>query len=256
MEHAPAPAPPRRALPAQPGRAPSAPGPVPEPTAEDRAHGAPAAPRTPLRRHLGTRPGPGRACAPRSSRASWRPARSTPRPRLAERFGVSATPVREAMQQLAVEGAVEVRAEPGLPGHRARTPANSPSSPRCGRCIEVPVMLRLARSVPADRWAALRPLAEATVAAADDRRPGRLRRVRPRLPPRRPRPRRQPAARHGRRRPAPPRPVAPGHRPALAPPHRPGGRRRPSTSRSSKPSRAATCAAVQTLVREHFAGAR
>ncbi|MCT7357393.1 FCD domain-containing protein, partial [Streptomyces sp. 15-116A] len=32
--------------------------------------------------------------------------------------------------------------------------------------IEVPVMLRLARTVPAERWAELRPLAEATVRAA------------------------------------------------------------------------------------------
>ncbi|MFE9834110.1 GntR family transcriptional regulator [Streptomyces sp. NPDC005551] len=86
-------------------------------------------------------------------------------PVLGERFGVSATPVREAMQQLAVEGAVEV-----VPNRGFRVVE------RCARelaelaevraLIEVPVMLRLARTVPAAHWAELRPLAEATARAA------------------------------------------------------------------------------------------
>ncbi|UNM12055.1 GntR family transcriptional regulator [Streptomyces formicae] len=86
-------------------------------------------------------------------------------PVLGERFGVSATPVREAMQQLALEGAVEV-----VPNRGFRVVE------RCARelaelaevraLIEVPVMLRLARSVPAARWSELRPLADATAAAA------------------------------------------------------------------------------------------
>ncbi|MFF1451427.1 GntR family transcriptional regulator [Streptomyces sp. NPDC058274] len=86
-------------------------------------------------------------------------------PVLGERFGVSATPVREAMQQLALEGAVEV-----VPNRGFRVVE------RCARelaelaeiraLIEVPVMLRLARMVPAARWAELRPLAEATARAA------------------------------------------------------------------------------------------
>ncbi|GAA1008321.1 GntR family transcriptional regulator [Streptomyces sp. F-3] len=86
-------------------------------------------------------------------------------PALGERFGVSATPVREAMQQLALEGAVEV-----VPNRGFRVVE------RCARelaelaevraLIEVPVMLRLARTVPVERWADLRPLAEAGVRAA------------------------------------------------------------------------------------------
>ncbi|UUN29954.1 GntR family transcriptional regulator [Streptomyces sp. FIT100] len=86
-------------------------------------------------------------------------------PVLGERFGVSATPVREAMQQLALEGAVEV-----VPNRGFRVVE------RCARqladlaevraLIEVPVMLRLARTVPAARWDELRPLADATAAAA------------------------------------------------------------------------------------------
>jgi DNA-binding GntR family transcriptional regulator len=86
-------------------------------------------------------------------------------PVLGERFGVSATPVREAMQQLALEGAVEV-----VPNRGFRVVQ------RCDReldelaeiraLLEVPVVLRLARTVPAGRWAELRPLAEATVRVA------------------------------------------------------------------------------------------
>ncbi|MEU7580189.1 GntR family transcriptional regulator [Streptomyces sp. NPDC041068] len=86
-------------------------------------------------------------------------------PVLAERFGVSATPVREAMQQLAAEGAVEV-----VPNRGFRVTERSGQElaelAEVRALIEVPVMLRLARSVPAARWAELRPLAEATAAAA------------------------------------------------------------------------------------------
>ncbi|MEU3947816.1 GntR family transcriptional regulator [Streptomyces sp. NPDC029526] len=86
-------------------------------------------------------------------------------PVLAQRFGVSATPVREAMQQLALEGAVEV-----VPNRGFRVVERSARElaelAEVRALIEVPVMLRLARTVPASRWAELRPLAEATVRAA------------------------------------------------------------------------------------------
>ncbi|MGW0122926.1 GntR family transcriptional regulator [Streptomyces sp. NPDC003327] len=86
-------------------------------------------------------------------------------PALAERLGVSATPVREAMQRLAVEGAVEVVPNRGFRVVE-RTPRELAELAEVRALIEVPVMLRLARTVPSARWAALRPQAEATVAAA------------------------------------------------------------------------------------------
>ncbi|MGW4055793.1 GntR family transcriptional regulator [Streptomyces sp. NPDC004779] len=86
-------------------------------------------------------------------------------PALGERFGVSATPVREAMQRLAVEGAVEVVPNRGF-RVVVRTSRELAELVEVRALIEVPVMLRLARTVPAARWAGLRPLAEATGAAA------------------------------------------------------------------------------------------
>lgn len=86
-------------------------------------------------------------------------------PVLGERFGVSATPVREAMQQLALEGAVEVVPNRGF-RVVLRDARELAELAEVRTLIEVPVMLRLARAVPVERWAELRPLAEATVRAA------------------------------------------------------------------------------------------
>ncbi|ATW51361.1 GntR family transcriptional regulator [Streptomyces peucetius] len=86
-------------------------------------------------------------------------------PALGERYGVSATPVREAMQQLVIEGAVEVVPNRGFRVTR-RSARELAELAEVRALIEVPVMLRLARTVPADRWQSLRPLAEATAAAA------------------------------------------------------------------------------------------
>ncbi|WP_030181015.1 GntR family transcriptional regulator [Streptomyces sp. NRRL S-813] len=86
-------------------------------------------------------------------------------PALGERFGVSATPVREAMQQLALEGAVEVVPNRGFRVVE-RDARELAELAEVRALIEVPVLLRLACTVPVERWAELRPLAEATVRAA------------------------------------------------------------------------------------------
>ncbi|GAA2722804.1 MULTISPECIES: GntR family transcriptional regulator [Streptomyces] len=86
-------------------------------------------------------------------------------PALAERFGVSATPVREAMQQLALEGAVEVVPNRGF-RVTSRSPRDLAELGEVRALLEVPVLLRLARTVPARRWHDLRPLAEDCVRAA------------------------------------------------------------------------------------------
>lgn len=86
-------------------------------------------------------------------------------PVLGERFGVSATPVREAMQQLALEGAVEVVPNRGFRVVE-RGEGELAELAEVRELIEVPVWLRLARTVPAERWAELRPPAEAAVRAA------------------------------------------------------------------------------------------
>ncbi|MFE3093937.1 GntR family transcriptional regulator [Streptomyces sp. NPDC059248] len=91
-------------------------------------------------------------------------------PALGLRFGVSATPVREAMQQLASEGAVEVVPNRGF-RVAVRSPRERAELAEVRALIEAPVVLRLARTLPAGRWAGLRPYAEATavVAASGDR---------------------------------------------------------------------------------------
>ncbi|MGW4194385.1 GntR family transcriptional regulator [Streptomyces sp. NPDC005004] len=86
-------------------------------------------------------------------------------PVLGERFGVSATPVREAMQRLALEGAVEVVPNRGFRVVR-RGARELAELAEIRTLLEVPVLLRLARTVPPARWAELRPLAEDTVRAA------------------------------------------------------------------------------------------
>lgn len=86
-------------------------------------------------------------------------------PALGERFGVSATPVREAMQQLALEGAVECLPNRGF-RVLSRTPRALAELAEVRALIEVPVMLRLARTVPAATWESLRPAALATAEAA------------------------------------------------------------------------------------------
>lgn len=86
-------------------------------------------------------------------------------PALGERFGVSATPVREAMQQLALEGAVEVVPNRGFRVVE-RGARDLAELAEIRSLIEIPVVLRLARTLPAANWSELRPLAEETARAA------------------------------------------------------------------------------------------
>jgi DNA-binding GntR family transcriptional regulator len=86
-------------------------------------------------------------------------------PALADRFGVSPTPVREAMQQLAGEGAVEVVPNRGFRVAR-RSARELDELAEVRALLEVPVMLGLAQAVAPDRWLGLRPFAEATAVAA------------------------------------------------------------------------------------------
>lgn len=86
-------------------------------------------------------------------------------PALAARYGVSATPVREAMQLLAREGAVETLPNRGF-RITERSARDLAELAEIRALLEVPVVLGLARTVPSGRWEALRPLAAATVTAA------------------------------------------------------------------------------------------
>ncbi|WP_329173691.1 GntR family transcriptional regulator [Streptomyces sp. NBC_01477] len=86
-------------------------------------------------------------------------------PVLAARYGVSATPVREAMQLLAREGAVEVLPNRGF-RVACHTERDLAQIAEVRMLVEIPVVLALARTLPGARWEALRPLAAAAVAAA------------------------------------------------------------------------------------------
>ncbi|MYT30161.1 MULTISPECIES: GntR family transcriptional regulator [unclassified Streptomyces] len=86
-------------------------------------------------------------------------------PVLAERYGVSATPVREAMQQLAGEGAVEVVPNRGFRVCE-RSSRDLAELAEVRTMLELPAIVRLAQAVPPERWEELRPLAEEGVAAA------------------------------------------------------------------------------------------
>ncbi|WP_110946093.1 GntR family transcriptional regulator [Streptomyces avicenniae] len=86
-------------------------------------------------------------------------------PTLAERYGVSATPVREAMQQLVSEGVVETVPNRGF-RVAGRSPRDAAELAEVRAALEIPALLRLARTLPSERWSELRPLAEATVSAA------------------------------------------------------------------------------------------
>ncbi|MER5355230.1 GntR family transcriptional regulator [Kitasatospora sp. NPDC002551] len=86
-------------------------------------------------------------------------------PALAADFGVSATPVREAMLDLAREGLVEAVRNKGFRVTEL-TERDLDDFTEIRALIEVPTVGRVARTANADQLEALRPQAEAIVAAA------------------------------------------------------------------------------------------
>jgi DNA-binding GntR family transcriptional regulator len=89
-------------------------------------------------------------------------------PTLAARFGVSATPVREAMLDLAKEGLVSPVRNKGF-RVTALSDRDLDEITEIRSLIEVPTVRRIAETVDAGRSARLRPLAEDILAAAERR---------------------------------------------------------------------------------------
>ncbi|WP_016908194.1 GntR family transcriptional regulator [Streptomyces xiaopingdaonensis] len=86
-------------------------------------------------------------------------------PALASRYGVSPTPVREAMQQLAAEGAVETMPNRGFRVCR-HTAQEAAELREIRALLEVPAVLRAAAAAPDGYRERARRLAEAAMAAA------------------------------------------------------------------------------------------
>jgi DNA-binding GntR family transcriptional regulator len=89
-------------------------------------------------------------------------------PALAERFGVSATPVREAMLDLAKEGLVTAVRNKGF-RVTALSDRDLDEITELRALIEVPTVRTIAESDAATRAKSLRPLADAIVTAAERR---------------------------------------------------------------------------------------
>jgi DNA-binding GntR family transcriptional regulator len=86
-------------------------------------------------------------------------------PALAAEYGVSATPVREAMLDLAREGLVETVRNKGFRVTET-TERDLEDFTEIRALIEVPTVARVARAATAGQLAELRPVAEETVTAA------------------------------------------------------------------------------------------
>ncbi|WP_369201473.1 FCD domain-containing protein [Streptomyces sp. PU-14G] len=160
------PVPPGHAADGPPRQGRSAPGPAPHPqTARgEHVHSEPPAPRVVPQRHS-VRDQILQALRASLFSGELAPGEVYSAPALAERFGVSPTPVREAMQVLVSEGCVET-----VPNRGFRVARHSPRElaelSEIRALLEVPVVLALARTQPAERWEELRPLAEDTLKAA------------------------------------------------------------------------------------------
>ncbi|MCQ4211499.1 GntR family transcriptional regulator [Streptomyces longispororuber] len=137
---------------------------VPERSRGDHTHSEPPAPRVPVVRSS-VRGQVLDALRAALLSGELAPGEVYSAPVLGERFGVSATPVREAMQQLAREGAVEVVPNRGF-RVTERTARELSELAEVRALIEVPIVLRLVRSGVGRRLGSLRTGAEATVLAA------------------------------------------------------------------------------------------
>lgn len=129
-----------------------------EPARGEHVHSEPAAPQPPQRHSVRQQV----LAALREALLSGElaPGQVYSAPVLAARFGVSATPVREAMQRLASEGAVETVPNRGF-RVAERTPGDLAELAEVRALLEIPTVLALARTRPPEVWRALRPLAEA-----------------------------------------------------------------------------------------------
>lgn len=87
---------------------------------------------------------------------------------LAEQFGVSATPVREAMLDLAKEGLITVVRNKGFQVTEL-SERQLDEITEIRELIEVPTVMQVATTIPAERIHALRPMGEAIVVAAKRR---------------------------------------------------------------------------------------
>jgi DNA-binding GntR family transcriptional regulator len=139
--------------------------PAPAPVPEQAPSPAPAPPAPPLPQRYSVRAQVLAALRHALTSGELTPGEVYSAPSLGERFGVSATPVREAMQQLAGEGAVEVVPNRGF-RVAERSARDRAELAEVRAMLEIPAVLRLGRTLPAERWEELRPLAAATVAAA------------------------------------------------------------------------------------------
>lgn len=134
-----------------------------EPARGEHVHSEPAAPKPPQRHSVRGQV----LAALREALLSGElaPGQVYSAPVLAARFGVSATPVREAMQRLASEGAVETVPNRGF-RVAERSPGDLAELAEVRVLLEVPTVLALAHTRPPEVWRELRPLAEAAYGCA------------------------------------------------------------------------------------------
>lgn len=132
-------------------------GPEDESARGEHVHSEPVSPKTPQRHSVRAQVLAALREALLSGKLS--PGEVYSAPALAARFGVSPTPVREAMQQLVSEGAVTTVPNRGF-RVAERTQRELVEIAEVRALLEVPAVLTIARAQPAEVWESLRPLAD------------------------------------------------------------------------------------------------